>query len=66
MNNIPSIIEALCKEHNAYVKIDDDGNFAVCRRHYDDNYVPVVRYAPDPSDFHPLEEWIRYGSALIN
>lgn len=63
--NIPEIIQELCIKHNAYVK-EVDGYFAVCRRHYNDDGIEEVRHTPDPCDFHPLDEWAQYGSALIN
>jgi hypothetical protein len=30
---------------------------AMLARHYDENGLKVVRFAPDPCDFYPLETW---------
>lgn len=36
-------IEEIAKLHNAYIKIDCDGNIAICRRLYNDNGIEQVR-----------------------
>lgn len=47
----------IANENNAYIMESPDGDFAICHRHYDENGIEQVRYAPDPCDYRAEAEW---------
>jgi hypothetical protein len=53
-------LKEIATKHDAVViherPIYGDG-IALLARHYDENGLNVVRFAPDAGDFYPLSEW---------
>lgn len=54
--NMTLALLAKARQENLAIVWDGD-DAALLRRHYDDDGRQVVRYRPDPRDFHPVEEF---------
>lgn len=50
-------IQEIASANDASIITDKDGDVALLCRLYDDEGRSVVRYAPDPCDYLPQEQW---------
>lgn len=50
-------IEEIAELHDAAILTDRDGDIALLARHYNDEGIQEVRYAPDPCDYLPEKRW---------
>lgn len=50
-------IHNIAETHDASIHTDKEGAIALLTRQYDEDGVKQVRHAPDPCDYHPLDEW---------
>lgn len=51
-------LHEIATKHDATAVYERHGDgIAMLARHYDENGLNVVRFAPDACDFYPLAEW---------
>ncbi len=58
-------IYQIAKDNDCSIHIDKHGGIALLKRLYDDDGIKIVRFAPDPCDYFPVNAWANADAAGI-
>ncbi len=58
-------IKKIANDNDCSIHTDKHGDIALLKRLYDDDGIKVVRFAPDPCDYFPLDAWLKADAAAI-